>query len=87
MYDWIEEELKGVHQTLYSSRTVSTAPPSSEGIELGDEPAQLCILAYATEVCLRRVQEEKEHATEALKKEKEESLEQCRVAQQEKYDF
>jgi len=39
MYDRIKAELKGVQQALYSSRAVSTAPPSSEGIELGDEPA------------------------------------------------
>jgi hypothetical protein len=38
MYDWIEAELKGVQQALYSSYKVSTLPPSSEGIELGDEP-------------------------------------------------
>jgi hypothetical protein len=41
MYDRIEAEMKGVQQALYSSHAVSTAPPSSEGIELGDEPAQL----------------------------------------------
>jgi hypothetical protein len=40
MYDRIEEELKGVQQSLYSSHGVSTMPLSSEGIELGDEPTQ-----------------------------------------------
>jgi hypothetical protein len=34
MYERIEAELKGVQQALYSSRAVSTAPPSSEGTEL-----------------------------------------------------
>jgi hypothetical protein len=87
MYDRIEAELKGVQQALYSSRTVSTAPPSSEGIELGDEPAQLRRIADATEAHLRRVQEEKEQATEALKQAKEEAIEKRRVAQQEKDDL
>jgi hypothetical protein len=32
MYDKIEAELKGVQQALYSSRAVSTAPSSSEGV-------------------------------------------------------
>jgi hypothetical protein len=41
MYERIEVELKGVQQALYSSRAVSTTPPSSEGRELGDEPTQL----------------------------------------------
>jgi hypothetical protein len=54
---------------------VSTAPLSSEGIELGDEPAQVRRLADATEARLCRVQEEKEQATEALKQAKEEALE------------
>jgi predicted nucleic acid-binding Zn-ribbon protein len=48
------------------------SPPNYEG------------LADATEARLRRVQEEKEQATEALKQEKEEALEKLRVAQQEK---
>jgi hypothetical protein len=42
MYDRIAVELKGVQQSLYSSCTVSTLPSSYEGIELGDEPSQLC---------------------------------------------
>jgi hypothetical protein len=67
MYDKIESEMKGVQQDLYSSRAVSTAPPSSEGTKLGDEPAQIRIIADATEAHLHRVQEEKEQATEALK--------------------
>jgi hypothetical protein len=41
MYDLIEAELKGLQQALYSSRVVSNVSPSSEGTELGDEPAQL----------------------------------------------
>jgi hypothetical protein len=60
MYDRIEAELKGVQQALYSSHTVSTAPLSSGGIEVGDEPAQLRRIADATEAHLRHVQEEKE---------------------------
>jgi DNA anti-recombination protein RmuC len=87
MYDRIEAELKGVQQALYSSHAVSTAPSSSEGIEVGDEPAQLRRLADATEARLHRVQEEKEQATEALKQAKEEALEKHRVAQQEKDDL
>jgi hypothetical protein len=53
MYDRIEAELKWVNQALYSSRTVSTMPSSSESIEVGDEPAQLRKLADATEDHLR----------------------------------
>jgi hypothetical protein len=78
---------KGYNKALYSSRAVSTASLSSGGIEVGDEPAQLCRLADSTEAHLRRVQEEKEQATEALKQAKEEALEKCRVAQQEKDDL
>jgi uncharacterized protein YsxB (DUF464 family) len=70
MFDRIEAELKGVHQALYLSRRVSTVPPPSEGAELGDEPAHLHRLADSTEAHLRRVQEEKEKATEALKQAK-----------------
>jgi hypothetical protein len=75
MYDRIEAELKGVQQALYSIHVVSTAPPSSEGTKLGDEPAQLHRIADGTEAHLRHVQEEKEQATEALKQVKEESIE------------
>jgi hypothetical protein len=53
MYDRIEEDLKGVQWALYSSYAVSVAPSSSEGIELGDEPAQLHRLSYSTEARLR----------------------------------
>jgi hypothetical protein len=76
MYDRIEVEPKRVQQSLYSSHTVSIAPSSSlEAIEVGDEPAQLRGLVYATEAHLCHVQEEKEHATRELKQAKEESLE------------
>jgi hypothetical protein len=52
--------MKGVHQSLYSSRAVPTAPSSSsEGIEVGDEPTQLRILVDATEARLGCIQEEK----------------------------
>jgi hypothetical protein len=87
MYDIIEAELKGVQQAIYSSRTMSTALSSSEGVALGDEPTQLRRIADAIEDHLRRVQEEKEQAIEALKQAKEESLEQLRVVQQEKDDI
>jgi len=70
MYDRIEAKLKGVQHALYSSCAVSTMPPPLEGAELGDEPSQLRRLGDSTEDHLRRVQEEKEQATEALKKEK-----------------
>jgi hypothetical protein len=65
---------------------VSTASLSSGGIEVGDESAQLHRLAYATEACLCRVQEENEQATEALKQAKEEAIEKCWVAKKEKDD-
>jgi hypothetical protein len=55
MYDRIDEELKGVQQALYSSCTVPTAPSSSEGTDLGDEPTQLCRLADATKAHLHHV--------------------------------
>jgi hypothetical protein len=87
LYDRIEKELKDIQQAIQSSRVVSTVPSSTESVELGDEPTQLCILADATETRLHRVQEEKEQATEALKQEKEEALEKLRVAQQEKDDL
>jgi hypothetical protein len=84
MYDRIVVELKGVQQALYSNRTVSTAPLSSEGIELGDEPAQLRRLEDSKEFHLHCVQEEKEKATKALKKEKEEAIEQRRFPNKKK---
>jgi hypothetical protein len=55
MYERIVTYLKGVQKSLYSNHAVSTAPPSSEGEELGDEPAQLCILSDSTIVVLHRV--------------------------------
>jgi ketol-acid reductoisomerase len=55
MYDRIEAEMKGVQQSLYSSRIVSTVPSSSEGAEFGDEPTQLRRIEYATKARLRRV--------------------------------
>jgi galactokinase len=62
-------------------------PFSVGDVEVGDEPTQLCRLADLTEAHLRRVQEEIEQATEALKQAKEEAIEQRRVVQQEKYDL
>jgi hypothetical protein len=75
MYERIEAELRGVQQALHSSHAVSTAPPPSEETELGDEPAQLHRIADATEAHLRRMQEEKEQATVALKQAQEEVIE------------
>jgi hypothetical protein len=60
LYDRIEKELKDIHQAIQSSHAVSTAPSSTENVELGDEPTQLRRLADATETQLHRVQEEKE---------------------------
>jgi hypothetical protein len=54
---------------------------------LGDEPSQLCRIVDATEYHLRRVQEEKEQATVALRQAQEEVIEKCQVAQQEKEDL
>jgi len=87
MYDRIEAELKGVQQALYLNRAMSIVPLSVGDAEVGVEPAQLCILADSTKDHLRRVQEEKEQPIEALKQEKEEALEQRRIAQQEKDDL
>jgi hypothetical protein len=81
LYEIIEKELKEIHQSIHSSLVVPTAPPSSKIAELGDEPTQLRRLADATEAQLHPVHEEKEKATKSLKKEKEEVLEQLRVAQ------
>jgi hypothetical protein len=67
MYEIIEADMKGVQQALHSRHAMSTAPPSSEGTELGDEPAQLRQILDATEALLHHIQEEKEKATEALK--------------------
>jgi hypothetical protein len=61
--------------------TASSAPSSSQTVELGDELAQLRRLADAIEARFQRSQEEKEKAIEALKKEKDEVLAQLRVAQ------
>jgi hypothetical protein len=46
---------------------------------LGDEPSQLRILAYAKEDRLQKFQKEKEKATQALKQEKDEALENLQV--------
>jgi hypothetical protein len=87
MYDRIETELRGVQQALHSSRAVSTVPLPSEEPELGDEPTQLHRIADVTEAHLHRAQEEKEHATVALKQAQEEVVEKIDVAQQEKDDL
>jgi hypothetical protein len=59
MYDRIEAKMKGVQQALYSRFTVSTTTSTSEGIEVGDEPTQLCRLADAIEAHPHQIQEEK----------------------------
>jgi hypothetical protein len=87
MYDRIEAELREVQQALHSNCAVSTAPLPSEEPELGDEPTQLCIIAYAIEARLHCTQKEKEQATLALKQAQEEVIEKCRIAQQEKAAF
>jgi hypothetical protein len=87
MYEIIEAELKGVQQALHSNCAVSTAPPSSKGTYLGDEPAQLCRIEDVTKARLHHVQEEKVQAIEALKQAKEEAIEKCQVAQHERDDI
>jgi hypothetical protein len=52
MYDIIKVKIRGVQQALHSSYTVSTTPLPSEEPELGDEPAQICLLADAVEAFL-----------------------------------
>jgi VIT1/CCC1 family predicted Fe2+/Mn2+ transporter len=51
---------------------------------VGDESVQLRKIADTIVVCLRHTQEEKAQATQALKKAREEIIEQCQAAQQEK---
>jgi hypothetical protein len=87
MYDRIEVYLKGIQQALHSNHTVPTMSLSTWNIEVGYHPTQLRRIAYAMEARLHCVQEEKEHATEALKQVKEESIEQRWVVQQEKDDL
>jgi hypothetical protein len=60
MFDRIKADLKGVHQALYSSHAVSTVSLSVGEIKVGDEPAHLRKIVYATEARLCWVQEEKE---------------------------
>jgi len=57
MYDRIETELRGVHQSLHSSPAVPTMPPPPKEPKLGDETAQLRRIADATEARLHRMQE------------------------------
>jgi hypothetical protein len=81
MYESLEAKLRGVQQTLHSSRAVSIVSPPLEEPELGDEPTQLHRIADATEAHLSHAQEEKEQATVAMKKAQEEVIEKHRVAQ------
>jgi hypothetical protein len=55
MFDRIKADLKEVQKALYSNHVVSTVPPPSEGIELGDDPTQLCRIEYVTEAHLHLV--------------------------------
>jgi hypothetical protein len=86
MYDRIEKELKTSNK-LSIQATVPTVPSSAESVELGDEPTQLRRLVDATEARLHRAQEEKEQATEALKQEKEEVLENFELQRRRKVKF
>jgi hypothetical protein len=84
LYGRIERELKEVQQAIRLVRAVTIALSAlslSQTAEFGDEPAQLRRLADSTEARFQRAQEEKEKATEALKKEKYEVLVQLRAAQ------
>jgi hypothetical protein len=54
MYDRIEIELRGVQQTLQSSRAVFSVPLPLGTPELGDKPIQLHRLADTVEASLRR---------------------------------
>jgi hypothetical protein len=87
MYDRIEVELKGVQRALQSIHVVSTEPPPSEELELGDEPTQLCKLVDVTEPHLRQAKDEKDQATTALKQAQEEMVEKRWVTQKEKDDL
>jgi hypothetical protein len=49
MYERVEKELKEMQQAIHLVRAVPTAPSSSQVAELGDEPAQIRRLTYATE--------------------------------------
>jgi len=63
------------------SRATSTAPPTSEEPELGDEPAELRRLDDVTEAHLHLAQAEKDQERTTMKQEKEEFIEQRRIAQ------
>jgi hypothetical protein len=73
--------LKEVHHDVRLVCAMPIAPSSSQIAELGDEPTQLRILMDETESWFQRVQEEKEKARKALKREKDEVLVQLRAAQ------
>jgi hypothetical protein len=84
MYSQIEITLQGVQQALQSSQAISTMPLPEGIAEEGDESVQLHKIVDIVEVRLRRAQEEKAQATQALKKAQEEIIEQRQAAQQEK---
>jgi len=66
MYNRIEIELWGVQQALQSSHIVSNLPLPLGTPELGNKSTQLHQLVDIDEALLRRAQEEKEQATQAL---------------------
>jgi D-alanyl-D-alanine dipeptidase len=84
MYSQIEITLQGVQQALQSSQGISTKPLPEGTTKEGDETVQLRKIADTVEVRLRRAQEEKAQATQALKKAQEEIIEQRQAVQQEK---
>jgi hypothetical protein len=84
MYDRIEIELRGVHQSIPSSCAVPTVPLPSGEIELGDKPAQLHRPADTVEARLRHTQEEMEQATQALKQVQVLLIEKCIFVEKEK---
>jgi hypothetical protein len=70
--------LKEAQQVVRLVHPVPIAPSSSQIAELVDEPTQLRRITDETEARFHRAHEEKEKATEALKREKYEVLAQLR---------
>jgi hypothetical protein len=83
MYHRVEIELQGVQQDLQSSHTISFEPLPEGTTEEGNALVQLCKIADTIEVHLQKSQEEITQATQALKQEQEEIIEQRRSVLQE----
>jgi len=66
---------------------VPTVSSLTESVELGDDPTQLWQVVDPKKARLHRFQEEKDHATEALKKEKEDILDKLWTEKKEKDDL